>query len=146
LGHTIEEDLVSSRLNPYISFDGTAREAMRFYQSVFGGDLTVNTFGEYGSDDAAVADKVMHAQLENDKGFTLMASDTPPGMDVRSGSSITISLSGSDDDDLRGYWEKLSDGGTVTMPLEKQMWGDVFGQLVDKFGIAWMVDIVPATE
>jgi len=137
---------VSSRLNPYINFEGTAREAMQFYQSVFGGELKVSTFGEFGSDDPAVADQVMHAQLDNDKGFTLMASDTPPGMDVRSGGNITISLSGTDSDDLRSYWEKLSDGGSVTMPLEKQMWGDEFGQLVDRFGIAWMVDIVPASE
>jgi PhnB protein len=134
---------MASRLNPYVSFDGTAREAMEYYKEVFGGELTVNTFGSFGQADPAIADKIMHAQLETKNGFTLMASDTPPGMEVRSGGNITISLSGTDADDLRGYWAKLSDGGTVTMPLEKQMWGDEFGQCVDRFGIAWMVDIVP---
>jgi PhnB protein len=133
---------MASRLNPYISFDSTARQAMEFYQGVFGGDLRVNTFGEFGQPDSPDADKVMHSQLESPSGFTLMASDTPAGMPRNPGDTITISLSGEDADELRGYWEKLSDGGNVTMPLEKQMWGDEFGMCVDKFGIPWMVDIV----
>jgi PhnB protein len=133
---------MASRLNPYVSFDGNAREAMEFYKYVFGGELTVNTFGEYGSDDAAIADKTMHAQLENDRGFTLMASDTAPGMTHQLGTNMAISLSGDDADELREYWEKLAAGGTVTMPLEKQVWGDEFGMLVDRFDIAWMVNIV----
>ena len=135
---------MSSRLNPYIRFQDSARQAMEFYQDVLGGDLRVNTFGEYGADNPAMADMVMHAMLETDRGFALMASDTPPGMEYNPGSSISISLSGTDADDLRGYWEKLSGSGTVTMPLEKQMWGDEFGQCVDRFGISWMVDIVPS--
>ena len=134
---------MASRLNPYISFTaGNAREAMEFYKDVFGGELKVNTFGEFGQPDPSIADKIMHAQLETTAGYTLMASDTPPGMDVTVGDHITVSLSGEDEDDLRGYWDKLSDGVTVRMPLEKQMWGDTFGQCVDKFGIAWMVNIV----
>ena len=132
---------MASRLNPYISFDGNAREAMEFYKSVFGGDLTVNTFGEYGSQDQPGADKIMHAQLETDSGFTLMASDTPPGMPYQPGTNIAISLSGDEGDKLRGYWEKLSGGGMVTMPLEKQMWGDEFGMCTDQYGTGWMVNI-----
>ena len=83
----------------------------------------------------------MHAQLESPNGFTLMASDGAPGTEVKVGDNITISLSGDDADDLRGYWKRLSDGGQVTVPLEKQMWGDEFGQCVDRFGIPWMVNI-----
>ena len=132
---------MASRLNPYIGFESSARQAMEFYREVFGGDLRVNTFGEYGSPDAAEADKVMHAQLETDRGFTLMASDTPAGMQRNPGDNISISLSGDDGDQLRGWWEKLSDGGTVTMPLEKQMWGDEFGMCTDRFGVPWMVNI-----
>jgi PhnB protein len=128
-------------LNPYLGFDNNARQAMEFYREVFGGDLRINTFGEYGQSDSPDADKVMHAQLETDNGFTLMASDTPAGMQRTQGDTITISLSGDDAGALRGYWEKLSDGGTVTMPLEKQMWGDEFGMCVDKFGVPWMVNI-----
>ena len=83
----------------------------------------------------------MHGQLETPAGFTLMAADTPPGRSYSAGDNISISLSGDDGDELRGYWAKLSDGGTVTVPLEKQMWGDEFGMCTDKFGIAWMVNI-----
>jgi PhnB protein len=132
---------MASRLNPYISFADNAREAMEFYQSVFGGNLTISTFGEFGSPDATIADNVMHAMLETPDGYTLMASDTPPGMARHPGDDITISLSGDDADQLRGYWEKLSAGGTVSIALEKQMWGDEFGQCTDQFGISWLVNI-----
>ncbi|HLM04268.1 MAG TPA: VOC family protein [Blastococcus sp.] len=132
---------MTSRLNPYLSFSDTARSAMEFYREVFGGDLALNTFGEYGAADGPDADKVMHAQLETPAGYTLMASDTPAGMPRTEGSSISVSLSGDDADELRGYFAKLSDGGTVTMPLEKQMWGDEFGMCVDRFGVAWMVNV-----
>jgi PhnB protein len=132
---------MTSRLNPYLAFPGTAREAMDFYKSVFGGTLTTNTFGDFGAPDASLADKIMHAQLETDAGYTLMASDLAPGMPHAPGSAITVSLSGDDGDELRGYFEKLAAGGTVTMPLEKQMWGDEYGQLTDQFGVAWMVNI-----
>lgn len=132
---------MTSRLNPYISFPGTARDAMTFYQGIFGGDLAINTFGEYGEQDAAVADKIMHAMLETPSGFTLMAADTPPGMDYSPGNAITVSLSGEDGDALHRYWDGLADGGQVTMPLEKQMWGDEFGMVIDKFGTPWMVNI-----
>jgi PhnB protein len=132
---------MASRLNPYISFDGNARQAMEFYQGVFGGTLALNTFGEYGAQDSPEADKIMHGQLETDSGFTLMASDTPPGMEHKPGDNISVSLSGDDADELRGYWDKLSVGGSVTMPLEKQMWGDEFGMCVDQFGVGWMVNI-----
>jgi PhnB protein len=135
---------MASRLNPYLSFDSNARQAMEFYKGVFGGDLRLNTFGEYGAEGTPGADNIMHAQLETDRGFTLMASDSPPGMQRNPGDSITISLSGDDADELRGYWDKLSDGGTVTMPMEKQMWGDEFGMCIDRFGVPWMVNITQA--
>jgi PhnB protein len=129
-----------SRLNPYISFPGTARDAMEFYENVFGGTLHLNTFGEFAGD-APNPENIMHGMLETERGFTLMGADTPPGMEHQPGNNIAVSLSGDDDAELRGYWEQLSDGGTVTMPLEKQMWGDVFGMCIDRFGIAWMVNI-----
>jgi PhnB protein len=135
---------MASVLNPYISFESDARQAMEYYRDVFGGELRMNTFGEFGQPDSPDANKIMHAQLETDRGFTLMASDTPAGMQRNPGDNISISLSGDDADTLRGYWEKLSDGGTVTMPLEKQMWGDEFGMCTDKFGIPWMVNITQA--
>jgi PhnB protein len=132
---------MASRLNPYISFGGDARQAMEFYKEVFGGTLVLNTFGEFGQQDAPQADQIMHAMLETPSGFTLMASDTPPGMNVTQGDNICVSLSGDDAAALRGHWEKLSAGGSVSVPLEKQMWGDVFGMCTDRFGIPWMVNI-----
>jgi PhnB protein len=132
---------MSTRLNPYLNFPGTTRQAMEFYHDVLGGDLMINTFGEYGSDDPATKDNIMHATLETPGGLTLMASDLAPGMEHKPGENISISLSGDDADELRGYWEKLTVGGTVTMPLEKQVWGDEFGMCTDKYGIGWMVNI-----
>jgi PhnB protein len=132
---------VASRLNPYISFPDTARQALEFYRGVFGGELSISTYGQAGAPDGADADKVMHGQLETPAGYTLMASDTPAGMERSAGSNISVSLSGDDAAELRGYFEKLSKGGAVTMPLEKQMWGDEFGMCVDPFGVAWMVNI-----
>jgi PhnB protein len=131
---------VSSRLNPYIGFASNAREAMEFYRDVFGGDLVVSTFGEAGAAAPGDENKIMHAQLETPSGFTLMGSDTPAGMTRSEGSSISISLSG-DDAQLRNYFAKLSERGSVAMPLEKQMWGDEFGMCVDPYGVTWMVNI-----
>ena len=132
---------MSMRLNPYLAFNGDARAAMKFYATVFGGELNISTFGQYGTKEAALRNKIMHANLETEAGFTLMASDLAPGMEHSPGNTMTISLSGDDGDALRAYWKKLSRGGQVTMPLEKQMWGDEFGQCVDKFGVSWMVNI-----
>lgn len=132
---------MAARLNPYLSFDGDARQAMEFYRDVFGGTLTLNTFGDVGGGHGpADADKIMHGMLETDRGFTLMGSDPPPG--ERGGANGTVSLSGDDADELRGYWAKLSEGGAVQTPLEKQMWGDEFGACTDRFGVSWLVDIV----
>jgi len=131
-----------ARLNPYIGFEDNAREAMEFYQSVFGGELAVNTFGEFGAASGGPeAEKVMHAQLETPQGYTLMASDTPEGMEHKPGNNISVSLSGAEGDGLDEQFAQLAEGGTITMPLEKQMWGDTFGMCLDKFGISWMVNI-----
>ena len=131
---------MATRLNPYISFDGQARQALEFYQSVFGGELKISTFGEFGMQDTPQADQVMHGQLETEAGYTIMAADTPPGVQHRAGSSITVSLSG-DDEVLRQYFDALAEGGEVGTPLEKQMWGDEYGDLVDRFGVNWMVNL-----
>ncbi|RSN34867.1 hypothetical protein DMC61_05345 [Amycolatopsis sp. WAC 04169] len=133
---------MASRLNPYISFAGDARQAMEFYKSVFGGELTLNTFGEAGMAGTPAADQIMHSQLDSPSGYTIMASDTPPGMEHKPGTNVSVSLSGDDGEELRGYWEKLSAEGTVSVPFEKQMWGDEFGACTDKFGISWMVNVI----
>ncbi len=133
---------MAHRLNPYLGFRDNARQAMEFYRSVFGGELTLSTFAELNaSEDPAEADKIMHAMLENDDGLTLMGADTPNSMEHNPGGSFSISLSGDDDAVLRGYWEQLSGDGTVMMPLEKAPWGDSFGMCTDQFGVTWLVNI-----
>ncbi len=131
-----------TRLNPYISFKNNAREAMDFYHTVFGGNLTLNTYGDIGmSEDPSEADKLMHAMLETENGLVLMGADTPNSMTTTQGDNISISLSGENDAELRGYWEKLTEGGQVVEPLEVAPWGDAFGMVTDKFGLHWMVNI-----
>ena len=135
---------MTTLLNPYLSFRDNAREAMEFYQTVFGGELSVSTFGDFhASEDADEQDLVMHSQLDTPHGLTIMASDTPKAMNYQPGSTISISLSGrsTDDAELRGYWERLQDGADITMPLDTAPWGDQFGMLTDRFGTHWMVSI-----
>ena len=133
---------METKLNPYLGFRDQAREAMTFYQSVFGGELTLNTFGDFqASDDPAETDKIMHSQLSTERGLVLMAADTPASMEYTPGSSHSLSLSGDNEAELRGYWEKLIDGADVTEPLQKAPWGDTFGMCTDRFGIQWLVNI-----
>lgn len=132
---------MATRLNPYINFGDNAREAMTFYQQVLGGSLQLHTFGEYGADQESFADLVMHGLLETEDGLTLMGADSPPGMSRTVGNNITISLSGDDEAVLRERFDGLAEGGSIDVPLERQMWGDVFGQLTDRFGIGWLVNI-----
>jgi PhnB protein len=131
---------VGVNLNPYLHFDGQAAEAVAFYADVLGGTTSVMTFGSMGME-GPDADKIMHGQIETDHGITLMVSDFPPGVTRETGNDVTISLSGDDEPTLRGFWEKLSAGGEVETPLEKQMWGDTFGACKDRYGVSWLVNI-----
>jgi PhnB protein len=139
-----KERTMATLLNAYLGFDNQAREAMEFYRSVFGGELDITPYNSFGPpDDPADADKVMHSVLKTPAGLTLMGSDAPAGMERDSGSSISLSLSGGSEDDstLRSYWDGLSAGATITMPLATAQWGDVFGMLTDRYGTQWMVSI-----
>lgn len=131
-------------LNPYVSFIDNAREAMTFYHSVFGGDLTLSTFGDlHASTDPEVMGLIMHSVLTTGTGFTLMASDSVDRTPRAVGTEIAVSVSGAakDDHELRAAWAELSAGAEITMPLETAMWGDTFGMLTDRFGLHWMFSI-----
>jgi PhnB protein len=133
---------MASKLNPYLSFKDNAREAMDFYKSVFGGTLTTNTFKDVGaSQDPSDDDLVMHSALEVPNGITIMASDTPVRMAFSGHTGFSMSLSGDDEAELTGWFNNLAAGGTVTMPLNKAIWGDTFGMCVDRFGVDWLVNI-----
>jgi PhnB protein len=129
-------------LNPYLNFRGQAREALEFYQAALGGELNVSTFGDFQMPGVAddEQDSIMHGQLTTSAGFTLMGSDVPAHMpgEISNG---TISISGSETDEIRGYFDALAEGGEVSMPLDQAPWGDYFGQLTDKFGVSWLVNI-----
>ncbi len=133
---------MQTTLDAYLNFKNNARQAMEFYNSVFGGKLTMSTFKDYhASQDPSEDNLIMHAELNAGNSLTFMASDTPKRMEYRPGTNYSLSLSGENEAELQGYFQKLSAGGTVTMPLEKATWGDTFGMCTDKFGVSWMVNI-----
>ncbi len=130
-------------LDAYLFFNGNSREAMEFYKSVFGGELTVKTFGEIPGEKPeemqGMDERVMHATLKGGA-INLMSSDSTR-KDKFGESFISLSLSGTDEEALRGLFDKLAEGAKVTQPLKKEFWGDIFGGLTDKFGVDWMVNI-----
>lgn len=134
---------MQSRLNPYLSFKDNAREAIEFYKSLFGGTLNISAFKDIPNlpIEPEEQDLTMHAMLEADNGIVLMAADTPKHMGGHARPNGALSLSGDNEEELKGYWDKLAEGGKVNQPLMKAPWGDSFGMLTDKFGIDWMVNI-----
>lgn len=139
--------MTDATMNPYLQFQDQARDAMAFYAGVFGGEPTMQTFSEMGMSGADVNDdRIMHAQLVTPDGMVLMASDVPDGVPFTPGSAISISLSGDDEERLRGCFDGLAEGGTVVEPLTTAPWGDQFGMCVDRFGTAWMVNIGSAPQ
>lgn len=129
-------------LNPYVSFRGTAREALEFYRSVLGGDLQISTFSDF-PDMAPPGEEhlVMHGQLTTNDGLTLMGSDTPSTMEYGEPAGMSISISGEDAEKLQGWWDGLSEGGTITMPYASPPWGGSFGMFTDRFGVDWMISL-----
>lgn len=134
---------MATLLNPYLAFDGTAAEAMAFYHHVLGGTLEMGTFGDSGMGEPDEAHRIMHAQLTTEHGHTLMGSDVPRGMTVDRGTP-QVSLSGDEESVLRGWWDGLSDGARIVEELRHAPWGDLFGMLVDRYGVLWMFDVSPA--
>ncbi|MCG2613512.1 VOC family protein [Terrimonas sp. NA20] len=134
-------------LEPYLFFGGNCRQAMEFYNEIFGGKLELSTFGEapagaHGDSKTASAetkDLIMHARLSGP--FVIMASDNPEHPVKHSGQEFSLSISGTDKTLLEGYFSKLSQAGKITLPLSRQFWGPVFGMLTDQFGINWMISI-----
>jgi PhnB protein len=129
-------------LSPYLNFDGNAREAMEFYHKALGGKLEIHPFSEYDMPGTPkeLENKVMHAMIANDS-LSFMASDRMPGPGYNQGNNFSMSIAGTDADRLRKFWESLSEGGEITMPMAKQVWGDEFGMFTDKFGVGWMINI-----
>lgn len=130
-------------LAPYINFQGHAREAMEFYQSVLGGKLSLFSSDDSGKPKpAATGDPIMYARLEAD-GVVILASDGNPKYPATVGDHIGVSIGGTDAARLQRVFEGLAQGGQVKMPLTKGPWGGSAGWLADKFGINWNVDVEP---
>jgi PhnB protein len=133
---------MQSILNPYINFNGNTREAMTFYQTVFGGKLSLMTMEQgAGVTDLATKDNIMHADLRADNGMVLMAADDVGDEKSKTGNNCSVSLSGDNSDELKNYYNKLADGGTVIVPMAKSPWDDEFGMVTDKYGVLWLVNI-----
>ena len=129
-------------LEPYIFFQGNAKEAMEFYKGVFGGELEIQTMGEVPADVPRMPGMketdVMHASLKGGA-VNLMASDSSKAS--AKASKVELSLGGTDEAEMRKIFDGLADGGEVNMPLEKQFWGDIFGNVTDRYGVDWMMNI-----
>lgn len=129
-----------AQLQTYLAFNGNCREAMTFYNEAIGGELKIMTMGESPMGDQVppeAKNNVMHATVIKDD-FLMMAADSMSDNPVNFGSSISLSVACKSEDEVNHLFEKLSVGGTITMPLQDTFWGARFGMIIDKFGIPWM--------
>ncbi|NUR84425.1 MAG: VOC family protein [Nonomuraea sp.] len=128
----------------HLNFRGDARAALTFYQSVFGGDLAVVTYGDAGDlRDPAAAGQVMWGQVAAANGFRVMAYDVPASMPWDQGeNAFFVSLRGETAGEVEAYWEKLREGATVVQPLGPAQWAPLYGMLKDRYGVVWVVDVV----
>lgn len=131
-------------IHPYLFFTNTTREAMTRYQEILGGQLDIMSAAEMPEGEdmpfEAADDLVMHAALVFDDGFMLMASDDPTG-DGAGVTGMAVNLTLADQDEARRVFESLSAGGSIGMPLGETFWSPLFGMCVDRFGVAWMVNV-----
>ncbi|MET7442939.1 VOC family protein [Streptomyces sp. NPDC005496] len=132
----------------HLNFRGDAREALTFYQSVFGGDLALVTYKDAGNvQEPTEADQVMWGQVAAESGFHVMAYDVPSRMPWNQGeNAFFVSLRSGTAEEATAYWEKLSEGGTVLLPLDRAQWAPLYGMLRDRFGVTWVVDVARAPE
>ena len=127
----------------HLNFRGDAREALTFYQSVFGGHLAAVTYADaHAVTEPAEADQVMWGQVASEAGFRVMAYDVPSHTPYEPGViPAFVSVRGTDADELRGYWDALAEGATVVAPLAEAPWSPLYGMLKDRFGVTWVLDV-----
>jgi PhnB protein len=151
---------MSIQTTTHLNFRGDARAALEFYRSVFGGDVTIATYGDFGMPkEAPGAENVVFGQVQNDDGFRVMAYDIPGpsepassnGGSTRRENGVTItdrpfflSVRGDSLDEVRRYWDALAVGASVVEPLAASAWSPGFGMLTDRFGVTWSIDVVAA--
>ncbi|GAA1654160.1 VOC family protein [Actinoplanes couchii] len=130
----------------HINLRGEARQALEFYQRVFGGHLVIATHADaYGTTDPAEKDLVGWGQVVSPEGFQVMAFDVPAARPWDQGqSSYFVSVRGEHGDEISGYWTKLADGATVIVDLAPSSWSPLYGMLTDRFGVTWILDVAVA--
>jgi PhnB protein len=127
-----------AQLNPYLNFNGNCREAMTYYQSVFGGELTMQTIGETPMPcPAGMENQIMHSMLVAD-GVILMGSDMVGPDGFKQGNTVTMSLNCNSEEEINTLFNKLAVGGKIFEPLKEMFWGALFGGVADKYGVQWM--------
>ena len=129
-------------VTPHLNFRGDARDALEFYQTVFGGELTIASYADMGNTDPATADHVTYGQVTSDNGFRVMAYDVYPHLEWDQGQDpFFVSVRGNAPEEIQGYWDKLVDGAKVTQPIGPSPWAPLYGQLTDRFGVTWVLDV-----
>ncbi len=135
-----------ARVNPYLAFDGTCEAAFNLYKSVFGGKfMYIGRYKDMPSTDHPIPDsekeKIMHISLPISKETILFGADMSEtmGYKITVGDNISLSVSVESQSEAKRIFDALAVGGKITMPLEKTFWSPLFGMLVDKFGVIWMI-------
>lgn len=145
---------------PHLNFRGDARQALEFYQSVFGGFTVINTYADFGMPaDIPGSDKVVFGLVAAENGFRAMGYDVPGqneggisgGGSTRRENNTTvtdqalfISIGSDSLEELQGYWDVLAVDATIVEPLAASAWSAGFGMLTDRFGVTWSISVTPA--
>jgi PhnB protein len=127
----------------HVNLRGDARQALEFYQSVFGGQLALVTYRDAGNvQDPADADHIMWGQVDASNGFRVMAYDVPAAMPWNPGdNAYFVSLRGDTAEEIAAHWTKLAVGATILRPIEPSPWSPLYGMLKDRFGVTWVLDV-----
>ncbi|MBC6606149.1 VOC family protein [Hymenobacter sp. BT188] len=128
-------------LNPYLSFDGNCREAMTFYQQCLGGELMIQEVAGSPAAEhmpANAQNGVLHASLTT--GDIIIFGSDAGGQKITRGNTVSLSLNCSSEEEITTWFQKLAEGGNVTMPLDDTFWGAKFGMLTDRFGMDWLLN------
>lgn len=130
---------------PHLNFDGNAREALDFYATAFGTEVAAMTYGAMGAtDEPAWADRIVWGQVQTTSGIRVMAFDVWPGQPYDQGTNASyVYLSGTDPEEVTAAWNGLLDGAEVRQPFGPSPWSPLAGQLRDRFGVVWALDVAP---
>jgi len=139
---------MSLQTTTHLNFRGEAREALEFYQSVFGGDLVTVTYAEASAvQDPGEAEQIMWGQVAAPNGFRVMAYDVPAGRAWNRGEApFFVSVRTDDAAELEPYWARLVEGSVVVVDLGPAPWAPLYGMLTDRFGVTWVLDVAVPYE